>query len=95
VASFLSKEDAEGTLSMKRLIRIALGAICILLGIPGLVLPILPGWLFLALGFLLLSVDLPFFERLVLWVEKRVPRLKEPVERLRQYLGNSKGQKKR
>ena len=79
---------------MKRIIRISVGAFCVLLGLPGLVLPILPGWLFLALGFLLLSVDLPFFDRMVQWLEKKVPRIKEPMERIRQFLGSSKDQKK-
>jgi uncharacterized membrane protein YbaN (DUF454 family) len=71
-----------------------LGALCILLGIPGLVLPVLPGWLFLALGFLLLSIDLPFFDRLVQRIEKSVPRLKEPLERFRQFLGDSQEKKR-
>jgi uncharacterized membrane protein YbaN (DUF454 family) len=79
---------------MKRFIRISLGSIFILLGIPGLVLPILKGWLFLALGSLLLSVDLPFFERLVQWIEKRIPRLQKPLERFRQYLQDPDEQKK-
>jgi uncharacterized membrane protein YbaN (DUF454 family) len=71
-----------------------LGIICLLLGLPGLVLPILPGWLFLAIGILLLSVDLPFFEGLVQWLEKRIPRIKEPVEQMRQFLKDSTGQKR-
>ena len=61
---------------MWRLVRISLGTILILLGIPGLVLPILQGWLFLALGALLLSVDIPLFDRLVRWIEKKSPRSK-------------------
>jgi uncharacterized protein YqgC (DUF456 family) len=79
---------------MKRIIRISLGIFCILLGLPGLVLPILPGWLFLAAGFLLLSIDLPFFQRQVQWLEKSIPRLKEPLERLRQFLQDSNEQKR-
>jgi uncharacterized membrane protein YbaN (DUF454 family) len=71
-----------------------LGIICLLLGLPGLVLPILPGWLFLVIGILLLSVDLPFFKGLVQWLEKRIPRIKEPVEQMRQFLKDSTGQKR-
>ena len=74
---------------MKRIARISLGTICIFLGLPGLVLPILPGWLLLALGLLLLSIDLPFFERLVQWLEEKIPRIKKPLERVRQFLRNS------
>ena len=74
---------------MWRLVRISLGTILILLGIPGLVLPILQGWLFLALGAVLLSVDVPFFDRMVRWIERKVPPVKKPVERLRNFLKGS------
>ena len=79
---------------MWRFVRISLGTILILLGIPGLVLPILQGWLFLALGALLLSVDIPLFDRLVSWIEKNAPPVKKPVERLRNYLKGSEKQEK-
>jgi uncharacterized membrane protein YbaN (DUF454 family) len=79
---------------MKRIIRISLGTLCLVLGIPSLVLPVLPGWVFLALGLLLLSIDLPFIGRLVQWLEIRVPRIKEPLERVRQFLGDPPEQKK-
>lgn len=74
---------------MRRIFRISLGVILILLGIPGLVLPILQGWLFLALGALLLSIDVPFFDRMVEWIEERVPPIKKPVERFRNFLKGS------
>ena len=45
---------------MRRIVRISLGSIAIVLGLVGLVVPILQGWLFLALGAMLLSVDVPF-----------------------------------
>lgn len=78
---------------MWRIVRISLGVILILLGIPGLVLPILQGWLFLALGALLLSVDIPFFDRMVNWIGERVPQIRGPVERVRQYLKGSEDEK--
>lgn len=71
---------------MRRFIRITLGTAFILLGFLGLFLPILQGWLFLALGALFLSVDLPFFNRMVLWIEKRFPRLRGSVEKVRSFL---------
>ena len=75
---------------MRRIVRISLGSIAIVLGLVGLVVPILQGWLFLALGGVLLSVDVPFFDRVVTWIEDRVPPVKKPVERLRDYLKGSK-----
>ena len=80
---------------MWRIVRIGLGAILILLGIPGLVLPILQGWLFLALGALLLSVDVTFIDRMVHWIEDRVPVVKKPVDRVRDFLRGSNKQEKR
>jgi uncharacterized membrane protein YbaN (DUF454 family) len=74
---------------MRRIVRISLGSIAIVLGLVGLVVPILQGWLFLALGALLLSVDVPFFARVVTWIEDRVPPVKKPLQRLRDYLKGS------
>ena len=71
---------------MRRLLRIFLGTLLILIGIPGLVLPILQGWLFLALGALLLSIDIPFFDRMVLFLENRLPPIKKPLECMRNFL---------
>jgi uncharacterized membrane protein YbaN (DUF454 family) len=79
---------------MRRIIRITLGTVFILLGILGLFLPILQGWLFLALGALFLSVDLPLFERLVLWIEDRFPRLRSSVEKIRSFLKDPEDRQK-
>ena len=71
---------------MKRWVRIPLGIIAVIVGLVGLVVPFLQGWLFLALGALLLSVDIPFFDRLMVWITERFPPVRQPVERLRNYL---------
>lgn len=81
---------AENISGMRRLIRIALGSLLIILGVPGLVLPILQGWLFIALGALLLSVDIPLFDRMVRWLEERFPLIRKPVERMRTFLKGEK-----
>jgi uncharacterized membrane protein YbaN (DUF454 family) len=59
---------------MRRLIRITLGIIFILLGLAGLVLPLLQGWLFLALGVVILARDVKFFARLEHRVITRFPK---------------------
>ena len=64
-----------------------LGWGALLLGIAGLFLPILQGWLFIGIGALLLAPEVPLFARLVCWVEDRFPRLKEALGRLRARLG--------
>jgi hypothetical protein len=42
---------------IKRLSRIVLGCLFLLLGLAGLVLPVLQWWLFLAMGVIVLSID--------------------------------------
>lgn len=71
---------------MKQIVRLSLGTVLLMLGMAGMVLPVLQGWLFLALGALVLSVDIPIFDRLVRWIENRVPQVKKPLERLRNFL---------
>jgi hypothetical protein len=53
------------------------------LGVTGLILPILPGWIFIALGAVTLAPDVPFFARLLDQVAKRVPPLRGAIERVR------------
>jgi uncharacterized membrane protein YbaN (DUF454 family) len=67
---------------VRRIIRLSLGSFFILLGLAGLVLPILQGWLFLGLGALVLSRDVPFFSRIVNAIAKRFPRVELAVQRL-------------
>ena len=55
----------------------------LLLGLAGLVLPILPGWIFIAWGVVTLAPDVPFFGRLLDRVAHRVPPLRAAIERVR------------
>ena len=66
--------------------RLALGGLFILLGLAGLVLPILQGWLFLGLGILILSADVPFLRRFICWFEDRIPIVRRIMSRLRSAL---------
>ena len=58
----------------------------LLLGVAGLFLPILQGWLFIGLGALLLSPDVLFFRRLLAWIERRSPVLKRAIRSLQRKL---------
>ncbi|MBI5115573.1 hypothetical protein HZA56_03820 [Candidatus Poribacteria bacterium] len=66
-----------------RYIRIVLGCILIFVGLIGFLLPILQGWLFIALGTLLLYRDLPFLQRMWAWIKRRFPRVGYAAERIR------------
>jgi uncharacterized membrane protein YbaN (DUF454 family) len=59
------------------------------LGIAGLVLPVLQGWLFIALAAILLAPDVPFFARVLARIEERFPALRHPIQRLRAKVGRS------
>jgi hypothetical protein len=77
------------------MLRIIAGSVMVLVGILGLAMPILPGWLFIIPGVLLLAKDVPFVRRFICWVldcrpvhrlENRFPRLREPLQHLRDKL---------
>jgi uncharacterized protein len=57
------------------------------LGVVGLFLPILQGWLLIGMGALLLAPDVPVFGRLVAWVEERFPAVRGTLQRVRRRLG--------
>lgn len=67
---------------MRRFIRITIGISLLMLGLAGLVLPVLQGWLFLGTGALVLSRDVPLFARIVNWVSYRFPRAGRAMRRV-------------
>jgi uncharacterized membrane protein YbaN (DUF454 family) len=50
----------------------ALGIGMVLLGITGLILPVMPGWVFLAPGLLLIGKNVPFIARFLVWVIEKL-----------------------
>ncbi|HVA47444.1 MAG TPA: hypothetical protein VNH11_13830 [Pirellulales bacterium] len=73
----------RGVLQRWRLGRQFAGWGLMLLGVAGLQLPVLPGWLFLAWGAITLAPDVPFFARLLDRIAYRVPSLRAAIERVR------------
>jgi len=62
------------------------------MGMIGAVFPIIPGWLFMMPGILMLASDVPFLARIVCRLEGRFPGLKKFMQRVRSVLardGNS------
>ncbi len=53
------------------------------LGVAGLLLPILPGWFFIAWGVVILAPDVPFLGRLLDRLAARVPALRSAIDRAR------------
>ena len=56
---------------MRKICRIAAGMGLVLLGIVGLILPIMPGWVFLIPGLVILADYFPAVHKLVLWAKKK------------------------
>ncbi len=68
---------------LRRVARHVAGWSLLALGVVGLFLPILQGWLFIALAALLLAPDVPVFRRLLDWIEKRFPPLRALIKKSR------------
>ena len=71
---------------MYRLFRLGLGGLLIVLGVIGLFLPGLQGFLFLGIGGALLYRDVPFLSRIVGRLRARYPSINRATERLKQTL---------
>ncbi len=80
---------------MGRVVRHVLGWGSLALGVAGLVLPVIQGWLFIALGALLLAPDVPFFARLLDRIERRIPALRHPIAKMRARFGDPRVGEKR
>lgn len=67
----------------KRLLILATGWLCILLGILGIFLPVLQGILFLAIGSYLLSLESPWVRNKMLTLQRRYPKLGATLDEAR------------
>ena len=54
---------------------IGAGAFLMLLGIPGIFLPVLPGWLLIGIGLIVLAQEVRSARRLLQWLQRRFPPL--------------------
>jgi uncharacterized membrane protein YbaN (DUF454 family) len=72
----------------RRAVRHVAGWGLLILGVAGLLLPVLQGWLFIALGAMLLAPDVRIFARVLDWIEKRFPALRAPLHRARARFGH-------
>ena len=56
---------------MRRIFRPFLGVFLVIIGIIGLILPIMPGWVFVIPGLLILADYFPPIKRLVEWAKAK------------------------
>lgn len=53
------------------------------LGAVGIVMPVMPGWIFVAWGGVILAPDVPFIGRLLDRLAEKVPQLRSAIDRAR------------
>jgi uncharacterized membrane protein YbaN (DUF454 family) len=70
--------------TLRRIYVIAAGWFFMLLAVAGWVLPILPGWLFFAIGLLILSTEYAWAHNLVQRTKERFPRFGAVLDQARQ-----------
>lgn len=58
-------------LTMRHALRVSLGIGLVLLGIAGLILPVMPGWVFLIPGLVILGDYFPPVKRLLHWAKEK------------------------
>ncbi len=59
---------------VKHAVKVGWGVLLCLVGIAGIILPIMPGWIFLIPGLLILSEYVPPIKRLVDWLHSKMPK---------------------
>jgi len=62
---------------LKKILRLLTGIGLLLIGLAGLLLPILPGWLFIIPGLIILADYFPPIRRLVDWAKSKMEGLKK------------------
>jgi len=70
----------------KRLIKILIGSFLIVLGVISGFIPILQGWIFIGIGLLLLSEEVPFLKKYRLRLEQKYPKPFQKAHEFRQAL---------
>jgi uncharacterized membrane protein YbaN (DUF454 family) len=61
---------------LRAILRIASGIGLVIIGIIGLILPVMPGWIFLIPGLVILADYFPPVRRLVDWAKAKMERVK-------------------
>lgn len=56
---------------MRRILRILTGVTLVLVGALGLLLPVMPGWIFMIPGLLILSDYIPPLKRALAWAKEK------------------------
>jgi uncharacterized membrane protein YbaN (DUF454 family) len=63
--------------ALRKLLRLVTGCFLILLGVLGLILPIMPGWIFLIPGLIMVSDYFPPVKRLLEWAKAKAQAVRQ------------------
>lgn len=66
---------------LRAILRIASGISLVIIGVVGLILPIMPGWIFLIPGLVILAEYFPPAQRLLDWAKAKMESVKEKVKK--------------
>jgi uncharacterized membrane protein YbaN (DUF454 family) len=58
---------------LRHTLRFASGVALVIIGIIGLILPVMPGWVFVIPGLIILGDYIPPIKRLVDWAKSKIP----------------------
>jgi uncharacterized membrane protein YbaN (DUF454 family) len=67
---------------LQRVLRIFFACLLLALGLAGLVLPILPGWLFISLAAVILGSDIRLFRKIQGRIAARFPTIRRLVQKI-------------
>ena len=63
--------NPTGPAPKKKILRISTGVFLVIVGITGLILPIMPGWVFLIPGLIILADYFPWIHRTLEWAKRK------------------------
>jgi uncharacterized membrane protein YbaN (DUF454 family) len=63
---------------LRAILRIASGIGLVILGVIGIIVPVMPGWIFLIPGLVILADYFPPIKRLVDWAKAKMESVKNP-----------------
>jgi uncharacterized membrane protein YbaN (DUF454 family) len=65
---------------LRKIVLTVVGSILVTLGIIGIVLPVMPGWLFLIPGLVILSNYFPGIKRLLRWAREKAGQARSKLQ---------------
>lgn len=72
-----------------KMLRLIVATVLLIIGIAGIVLPVLHGLIFLAAAGILFSFEVPFVHKLICWIQRRYPKAGQWIIRTRLWMAKN------